>query len=390
MVKITNILLRVLKQINKRVKYHFIDFLIFRNVYHTHYSKSVLILYIAEPFFNRTDTHTHQQMSIEIAKVFKNKGYNVDVAQYTIKRKINFTKYDVVFGFGAQFNKLLKETSDDSKIKTIALLTGASEYYTNLAELRRLAYFKKRNGTALMLRRQAHESDGLMDLAALQNVTAAICTGNAWSVSTWKDMINSIYQITATGFDSVKLSDINRDVNNAKKNFLWFSGAGMLHKGLDLCIEAFRGNTDLHLYIAGAKDSDFYEFYKEDFESENIHYCGFINVKSEKYRELCEKCLFCIFPSCSEGGATSVLTTMFSGMIPIVTETASVDIEDWGILIRCLEIDYLVALIREVSGMNNEDLKIREEKAYRYAMENHSIDKFGTDFNKIIDMILSA
>lgn len=390
MAKITNIPKRVLKKINIKMKYYFMDYLIFKNVCHTRYNKKVLLLYIAAPFFNRNDTHTNHQVSVAIAQVFQSKGYNVDVAQYSIKRKINCAKYDIVFGFGAQFDKLLREMPNDSKIKTIAFLTGASAYYANVAELHRLAYFRKRNNATLKLRRQDHESDGLMDLEALQNVTAAICTGNAWSVSTWKDMIKSIYHITATGFDSVKLSDINRDVDSAKKNFLWFSGAGMLHKGLDLCIEAFRGNRDLHLYIAGVKDPDFYEFYKGDFESENIHYCGFINVKSEKYRELCEKCLFCIFPSCSEGGATSVLTTMFSGMIPIVTETASVDIEDWGILIKCLEIDYLASLIRETSGMNNEDLRIREKKAYRYAMENHSIEKFSTDFSKIIDLILSA
>ena len=267
-------------------------------------------------------------------------------------------------------------------------MTGASAYYANVAELRRLAYFKERNRATLMLRRQDHESDGLMDLAALQNATAAICTGNMWTVNTWENMIRSIHPITATGFDSVKLSEINRDVKSAKKNFLWFSGAGMLHKGLDLCIEAFRETPDLNLYVAGMKDSDFYDFYEEDFKRQNIHYCGFIDVKSEEYKELCTKCLFCIFPSCSEGVASSVLTTMFSGMIPVVTKEAGVDIQDWGIKIGEINVGYLKDLIKSISEMEDSDLKIREEKAYMYAMKNHSIEKFRDDFSEILDSIL--
>lgn len=387
MLKTTQMYKKALQKISIKLKNHFINYLVLKNVYHTHYNRKVLILYIVGPFFNKNWTHTNQQIAIEIAEVFKDKGYNVDVAQYTIRRKINFHNYNVIFGFGEQFDRLLREFGD-STIKTIAFLTGASAYYANVAELRRLTYFKERNRTTLMLRRQDHESDGLMDLAALQNATAAICTGNMWTVNTWKNMISNIHPITATGFDCVKLNEINRDVKSAKRNFLWFSGAGMLHKGLDLCIEAFRDTPDLNLYVAGMKDSDFYDFYEEDFKRPNIHYYGFIDVKSEEYKELCTKCLFCIFPSCSEGGASSVLTTMFSGMIPVVTKEASVDIQDWGIKIGEINVSYLKELIKSISEMEDSDLKIREENAYMYAMKNHSIEKFRDDFSEILDSIL--
>lgn len=391
MINAIELCVKILRKIDVKIKTYFVLNIIMKNIFHTQYNKKCLILYIITPFLNQSDTHTNQQMAIEIAKTFQNKGYNVDVAQYNTKRKINFHKYDLVFGFGEQFDKLLINDlgkTNGYKPQTIAFLTGASPYYSNVAELNRLAYFKERNNATLMLRRQVHESAGLMNLEALQKVTAAICTGNLWTVNTWKYMVNNIYHITPTGFDIVKLPDIDRNLEIAKKNFLWFSGAGMLHKGLDLCIEAFRGNADLNLYIAGTKDSDFYEFYEEDFKLENIHYCGFIDVKSVKYKELCEKCLFCIFPSCSEGGGSSVLTTMFSGMIPVVTKEASVDIEEWGIEIENIDVDYLDKLVKSISKMEDADIRSREEKAYQYAMNNHSIEKFHMDFNRILNSIL--
>ncbi len=391
MINVFELCVKILRKIDVKIKTYFVLNIIMKNIFHTQYNKKCLILYIITPFFYQSDTHTNQQMAIEIAKTFQNKGYNVDVAQYNTKRKINFQKYDLVFGFGEQFDKLLINDlgkTNGYKPQTIAILTGASPYYSNVAELNRLAYFKERNNATLMLRRQVHESAGLMNLEALQKVTAAICTGNLWTVNTWKYMVNNIYHITSTGFDIVKLPDIDRNLEIAKKNFLWFSGAGMLHKGLDLCIEAFRENADLNLYIAGTKDSDFYEFYEEDFKRENIHYCGFINVESEEYKELCENCMFCIFPSCSEGMATSVLTTMFSGMIPVVTKEAGVDIQDWGIKIEEIDVGYLTELIKHISEMEDDDLEIREEKAYQYAMANHTIDKFCIDLSDILDSVL--
>lgn len=381
----------IYEKIMRRIKNRFSQYLILHNIYNTHYRKKCIILYIVNPFFNSVKTHTNQQIAIVIAQILRNKGYNIDVVQYNTKRKLDLKKYDLVFGFGEQFDRFLVENEEyirEAKIITIGLLTGASPYYSNIAELSRLYYFKERNGEKLKLQRQVQSKDGLMNLQALQNLLTAICTGNDWTVQTWGKMIDKVYKITATGFETVKLQDINRDISKAKKNFLWFSGAGMLHKGLDLCIEAFRINPELHLYIAGVMDLDFKKFYKKDFENDNIHYCGFVDTGSNEYKQLCEKCLFSILPSCSEGVATSVLTTMFSGMIPVVTKEAGVDILEWGVEIEKASVEYIAELIKKLSLMPDGVLKCRETKAYRYAMENHTIEKFSNDFSKIVDTII--
>lgn len=374
-----------------RIKMRFPRRIILRNIFHTSYKKRCIILYIVHPFLNFTNTHTNGQIAISMAKVLSEQRYNVDVAQYNTLYPVNLNKYDLILGFGDKFDKFLirNQNNDNTKeIITIGLLTGASPYFSNMAELQRLNYFEKRNHQKLMLHRQVGVTGGLMDLRALQNLTCAICTGNDWTVRTWNMMIDNVYKITATGFSFITLKDIDRNIEQAKKNFLWFSGAGMLHKGLDLCIEAFRNVPELHLYVAGVMDSDFENFYKEDFLRPNIHYCGFVNVATDAYKELCEKCLFSIFPSSSEGGATSVLTTMFTGMIPVVTREASVDIEDWGIEIETIDVDYIIELVNNLSKMPSEELKERSNAAYEYAMANHTVERFQQDFRTIIERII--
>lgn len=364
-------------------------YLILKNIYRTHYKKSCLILYITEPFVtnNKMYTHTNQPLAKVIAKVFHDRGYNVDVARFDTKRNINMSKYDVVFGFGHQFDNALK-ISGETSLKTIAFLTGASIYYSNLAELNRVKAFEERNHTRLKLRRQCNLWGGLTDLNLLQNAAVAVCIGNQWTCKTNENMFRLLYKITATGFTNVKLKNIQRNIQHAKKNFLWFAGRGALHKGLDLCIEAFRKLPDLDLYIAGTLDDDFYEFYKEDLGAENIHFLGFIQVNSYQYECLCAKCLFSILPSCSEGSASSVLTNMFSGMIPVVTEQAGVDIGDFGFQIEDIEVDAIVNLVRKLSMLSNDELKEREQKAYKWAVRNHTLQSFETELNHILGQVL--
>lgn len=358
-------------------------YIFLHNIFKTCFTKRCLILYIVEPFIKLDGRHTNQLLARTVAKVFQENCYNVDVARYDSKVKIDFDKYNVIFGFGCQFDSALRNVCTKS-IKTIAFLTGAFPYYSNLAELKRLRNFENRNKVSLKLRRQCDWRGGLVDLNLLQNVDAGICIGNDWTCGTYENVFFPIHKITATGFSNVKWNDIHRNVDKAKKNFLWFGGNGNLHKGLDLCIEAFRKIPEVNLYIAGVMEEDFYRFYQDDLKRENIHYLGFVHVGSAEYKYLCEKCLFNIFPSCSEGCASSVLTTMFSGMIPVVTMQTGVDIEDFGFLIRDTEIACLTSMIKELSMLPNGVLAEKEEKTYKWALRNHTLKKFREDLSKII------
>jgi len=87
--------------------------------------KRVLICYIISPFYlkKRPIKHANVIESRTIAKEFYNLGYSVDVVDYRCTRKINYSKYDVIFGFGVPFSNSF---AFDLKLKRICYITGSS------------------------------------------------------------------------------------------------------------------------------------------------------------------------------------------------------------------------------------------------------------------------
>ena len=71
------------------------------NYFGDNHPKNVLISYITKPFRKGIDiTHTSSAEVLEIAKIFRSLGYNVDAADYDYDGFIDYSKYSVVFGFG--------------------------------------------------------------------------------------------------------------------------------------------------------------------------------------------------------------------------------------------------------------------------------------------------
>ena len=61
-----------------------------------------------------------------------------------------------------------------------------------------------------------------------------------------------------------------KDFKKSKKNFMYFAGAGNVHKGLDILLESFKG-LDCNLYVVGHIDSRFFKIMKPLFNEENIY-----------------------------------------------------------------------------------------------------------------------
>lgn len=350
---------------------------IVRNFYKTKYDNNVLICYITQPFLENKIkmSHTNIEMARIIAKVFSMHEYNVDVIDFNEDKEIKLDKYSIVFGWGYIFEKATLRKD----IYTIAFLTGASVYFSNLAELDRIREVNKRTGNKLKLRRQAN---GLTNLESSINTDFAICHGNEWTLSTWVQIYENIITIDGFGFDTGGY--VKRDLLKTRKNFLFISGSGNIHKGLDLCLEAFRQLPDYNLYVATKLDKDFEDCYREDFKHDNIHYLGFVDVNSEEYREFASNCLFCILPSCSEGMATSVLTSMDSGMIPVLTVQCGIDMEECGFCIKDISVDGIRDAIRNASSFDDEKLVCMSSKASQLVTERYNVTVFEKNFDKIL------
>lgn len=362
------------------------------NYYHTDYKKKALIIYILFPFLypDAPYGHTNQQEAVKMAENLTNRQYTVDIVNTWYRGSIDINQYDIIIGAGGGLEDILSVRNKTSKdtCKIVYYLTMASGYFSNMAEIKRYQYFKERNGFLPEYERQTPYT---LNLSALRRADAAICIGNNHTISTYDGMFSKIYPVNVSGFDTCALPRLNKSPQ-AGINFLWYGGAGAVHKGIDLCIEVFRRLPQLNLYIVGEIPYSIYEFYKNDIENAaNLFYYGYLSKDSEEYREVCEQCGYVILPSCSEGQSTAVITAMFSGMIPVCTRETGIDVNRaGGYIIDDISLDGMEKLIRLISELP-ENIRLEKQKqTYGYVMEHHTLDAYGKRFGDIIDDIIKA
>ena len=95
-------------------------------------------------------------------------------------------------------------------------------------------------------------------------------------------------------------------------------------------------------------------------------------------------CVGVVFPSCSEGGAGSVIICMQAGLIPIVSYESSVNVDDFGVILKECSANEIKNTIRDVSKLPAQKLKLMARKAWEFARENHTREKFAEEYRKIV------
>lgn len=366
---------------------------IIKNVFNTSYRKKCLLEYIIYPFESKNNKITHVNFYITkiFAEFFHNKKMQVDVIDWNQRVHwpyIQFKDYDMILSVGGVNVKEALEKKNEN-CKLIIYTTMASASYNNAAERMRIEELKLRrpNYSDNGLKREFRNIDYALSMADL-----ILCCGNNWTASTMGKFRNKIYCLPGTGLNMHNIDLLNREYKEVKSKFLWFGSNGLVHKGLDLCLEAFgnlgKNYPDIELYIGGPREKELFRIYRKELEGANIHYMGFLDVKSEKFLRICKKCSYIIFPSCAEGQATSVITAMYSGLIPIVTEQCGIDIGEFGIQIKSISIEDLENLIIELANFSEEELKKRSQLTYEYVINNQSINNFKMKLEEILKPIL--
>jgi uncharacterized HAD superfamily protein len=373
----------LVKKLLKRVKFFFREDRYLKNIYDTKFGKNVLISYTVLPFLTNKNSHANIQESKLIANIFKNLGFNVDIIHYTNQREIKYKKYDVVFGFGEPFENSFKQNN----LKRLYYATGAHICHQNYSEITRIKEVNKKYNTNLLPKRLVpwnwSMSTSLSD--------ALIVIGNEWTKSTYtKYTTKEVFSIRATALINNECINIVRDIKKTKKSFLWFGSSGLIHKGLDLCLEYFSEDKDLTLHICGPMEDDFKELFGSYFGKENIYYHGFTDVKSQKFIDIVSQCSFSILPTCSEGQATSLLTTMGAGLIPIATQYSGVDVNKLGFLIDELNVDSINKVVQRVVTLDNQEIENKSEKLIKYIKDNHTLVSFEENLKTLVSKVLNV
>jgi hypothetical protein len=361
-----------------------------KNYFKTNFKENVLISYITYPFKNGVNLgHTNTAEALEIAKVFHELGYKVDIVNYEYEGNLNYDKYSVVFGFGEPLiNSFYRR---NHKILTIYYGTGMHVIHQNHATLKRIEEVYKKKGKLLL------ESGRIVDKAwsaQTSLVDSIITLGNDEVVNSYQKYFSrKIYNIPNSYYKIFDHEEIlkNKNFRDAKNHFLWFGSSGLIHKGLDLLLEVFKEMSDFQLHICGPIDNEpkFKNcYYEELYNTKNIHTYGYKNIQSKSFKDIIGKCAFIIFPSCSEGEPSSVINVMVYGLIPIVTNTAGIRIKDFGIEIKELtNISVKESIIKAVN-LSEDEIEKRSLKCANDTISNHSIEKYSHELKKVLIEIL--
>ena len=343
--------------------------------------KRVLICFIIAPFYlqKRSIKHVNVIESRIIAREFNKLGFSVDVVDYRCTRKINYSKYDVIFGFGVPFSN-----SFDFKyqLKRICYLNGSSPNFSNEREAMRIHDIYNHSGKLLSPRRESYWPW----MNAVINSDLMILAGNEVTKSTYEGLNENIKTVPVPMIPSKLKSN-----NFSKPGFLWFGGAGAVHKGLDLVLDASSEiENDFSLDICGPleNEKDFFELYKPKIDKKNIIFHGMVDVESNEMQKLIDKNTFIILPSCSEGMASSVTTCMQFGLIPVITKECGIDLGEHSILIEDLSISEVRKAMKNALSLSKDDLQRKKEQSIEFVNEINTPAKYEKEFSKAIKSIL--
>ncbi len=353
-----------------------------------HAKGHVLISYIVEPFLLKPNdsistAHTHHGESLLIARTYLELGYNVDVIDYRNDEFIPTKHYHFFVSARTNFERIAKLLNHDC-IK-IAHLDTAHYLFNNQAAYARSLALQRRRGVTCMSIRIVETN------RAIECADHGALLGGEFLVGTYAYAKKPLYCLpipTVTTYPFPK----NKDYESCRRRFLWFGSSGLVHKGLDLVLEAFAEMPQFELLVCGpiSDDKEFETIYqKELYQLPNIRVLGWIDVTSDRFLEIANSCVALVFPSCSESQSASSITCMQAGLLPILSREAGVDVHDFGIILTSCSVDEIQHAVRELSQLPANELRRRSQRTWEYARVTHTEENYAREYRKMILQILS-
>jgi glycosyltransferase involved in cell wall biosynthesis len=264
--------------------------------------------------------------STELVRCLNDCGYTVDFIDWRNDWWAPQREYDLFLGHGGvNFERISRHLG--TAVPKVYYSTGSYwRYHTRRAD-ERARSLAKRTGISLKPDRPLPASEEW----GVRNSLGIIALGDDRIKETFGPEFN-IYPVDNLVSASAEPWQLQaKEYDSGRKHFLFYAGAGNLHKGLDLLLEAFR-STKLHLHICQRLSKEFrHAFSALLFGERNIHYHGHLVRSGERMRALMNECNWILGASCSEGACRSVIECQAHGLIPLVTNDCTVRTGDWGL-----------------------------------------------------------
>ncbi|PSV98601.1 glycosyltransferase [Photobacterium iliopiscarium] len=348
------------------------------NYFNRSNGKRVLIAYSTYHFKTKKYTyHSNYQESIAIAEVFDQLGFIVDIVNNDEFTSLNLNNYDCVFGEGLP----LYQASQIQEINTIYYGTGSYPWHCTFNSILRLKNFHDKYGGVYTS--SGRLQDQRWSIAATLS-DSVICIGNNNTKNTFINngccIVKNIRPTFHRRNDDLELLN-SKNISKSKRNILWFGSYGLIHKGLDLAIEAIRNKPDWTLHVCG-KLSEEQNIIDQIKLPENVVLHGFVDILGDKFKNLISDCLFVTLPSVSEGLATAVITCMGNGgLIPIITKNCGIDFSPFTIE---ADVDSILDMINKIEKIDDSELRELSIESYKFTINGFSIINFKENMKNIL------
>ncbi len=341
--------------------------------------QKALVCYLLRPFLpdysqEEARQHSNHWRVRQLVELLNEFGFEVDVTDYRNHDAPDGRNYKLVIGLDVGFYSACGQLGKKNDVMKILLGTGAHTEQVARAEKARLSALYRRRGYKLKRRSRTRQDKG-------PGIADAIfVVGNEWVKNTYRERSTArIFEMPNTIIPGLTSTIANKDFRQARKRFLWLASYAAVHRGLDLLLEVFAKLPEFELYVCGSikHERDFIDVYRNELNNlPNIHFGGWIDVTSDQFAKLTEKCAYLIYPSASDGMPGSVVNGMAAGLIPVVTLESGMDTGGYGKLIPVCTLEAIRSLVMELGEANPLELKHEAEALVEFARSRFSKKEF--------------
>ncbi len=350
-------------------------------------SRYAFVYFKTDPLFSRrlrnAYVHTNNAEIVKIIAILNRLGFIVDLVDRNAKweeiEPMLSKKYDIYFansaGNSAPHHQKINERI--SAHLRIFFAAGPEPGISNLLVESRNMNFDSRSG-AMSERRRLVKGDSFEK--RFSAIDAIFCVGNSFSENTYSRYKLPTFRINPSTSPLVQFDNLAA-TKKSSTHFIYFGGNGLICKGLDLVLEAFDGLRDVQLDICGPADElDFWKHYQPLLmRNPNIKFHGFIRVGGKKFSQITSTAAFQIYPAAAEGCATSVVTCMRRGVIPITTYESGIDCNGYGVKIEEVSVLAIRDLILNLKNMPRNEIHRRVVGTYLASMK-YTMEGFANSF----------
>ncbi|KAB2956572.1 MAG: glycosyltransferase [Thermoanaerobaculia bacterium] len=345
--------------------------------------------YVIDPFLRPpgapvSHAHTHFWESLTMGRTLAELGFEVEVVHWTNRTFEPRGPRDLLVDVRLLLERLAPRLGPEC-LRVMHAETAHPSFY-NPAQRARLDALAARRGIRLAPFKL------LDDNRAIEHADAATILGNEATQATYRFAGKPLYPVPISQPLLYPFPE-RKDFAAARTRFLWFGSGGMVHKGLDLVLEAFAGLPGLELAVAGPveRERDFERaFARELYRTPNIRTLGWVDIASPAFTELAAGALGLVYPSCSEGQNGGTVTCMHAGLIPIVTPEVGVDVPPVaGVVLREATVEGIRAAVAGLAGRPPAELEAMARSAWRHAREHHTRERFATVYRQRLLEILA-